>query len=86
VVHEGDDIVFHRRCCVSGTLVGFVAQTMTAAIQGNHAMIAREQIEPSGNVPVVLRIRREAVNQHRRVSTAAIFIMNFKPIGIEKWH
>jgi hypothetical protein len=59
---------------------------MTAAIEGNHAMIAREQIEPSGNASVVLRIRREAVNQQRRVSTAAIFIMNFQPIGIEKWH
>src|SRR5215831_12974116 len=59
---------------------------MTAAIEGNHAMIAREQIQPSSSAPVVLRIRCEAVNQHRRVATAAIFIVNLQPIRIEEWH
>jgi len=58
---------------------------MTAAIERNHAMIAREQTEPSGNAPELFS-RGEAVNQHHGASAAAIFIMNFQAIGIEKLH
>ena len=85
MIHEGDDIVFHQRCSVNRRFVGFVALTMTAAIKRNHAMIAREQTEPSGNAPELFS-RGEAVNQHHGASAAAIFIMNFQAIGIEKWH
>ena len=69
MIHQGEQVLGHRRALVAGGIVRLGAFPVAAAIQGEAAQaLAGDGVVPAHALPVFVFVGREAVHQHDRLA------------------
>ena len=83
MIHQPHDVLDHLDAVGLG-IMRFVAQAVTAVVDGDHLIVLGQFTQNAGLPPLQFQVHREAVHQNDRFAFSYDDVANLDPIGVEE--